>query len=141
MSHQYSTTTIIKAPASRIYGFYVDVPNWKAWDSELEYSSLKTDFLENAIGVLKAKGNDELEFVLKNVKDNVGFMQIMNLPMGSKFILTRLIIERDSDCEVTHSGYFEGFFGSIIGLILKSKYAPLLQKSVLKLKELCEKSN
>jgi hypothetical protein len=57
---------------------------------------------------------------------------------GSKFILTRRLINKENGCEVTHCGYFEGFFGSIIGIFLKAKYTPLLEKSVFKLKELCE---
>lgn len=139
MSNKYSTTEIFKTSAGTIYSFYIDVTNWKTWDSEVEYSSLEGNFKDGATGILKPKSNPELKFQLQNVKENIGFDQIMDLPFGSKFILTRVIKTQGDSCEVTHSGYFEGVFGAIIGFFLKLKYTPLLQQSVLQLKSLAEK--
>jgi hypothetical protein len=138
MTHKYFTTTNFNCIPETIYSFYTDVDNWNKWDEELEYSNLKMPFANNSVGTIKPKGNSELSFELKNVTVNGGFDQVMNLPFGSKFILTRRIIKKGNECEVTHSGYFEGFFGGIIGFFLKAKYTPLLEKSVFKLKELCE---
>jgi hypothetical protein len=138
MTNKYFFTTTINAPSSRIFEFYKNVSNWYDWDEELESSSLIGNFENNSKGNLKPKGSSELEFTLQNVQKNVGFEQIINLPFGSKFILTRNIKELENNCEVTHSGYFEGWFGAVLGLYLKQKYTPLLKKSVLKLKELVE---
>jgi hypothetical protein len=138
MLHKYSTTVQFTCSPQIVYEFYKDVANWKKWDEELEYASLNAPFENNSIGVIKPKGNSELSFKLQNVIVDNGFDQIMNLPFGSKFILTRRIKTLGNQCEVTHTGCFEGLFGRFIGLFLKAKYTPLLQKSVLKLKELCE---
>lgn len=138
MTNKYSSTLIFKAEPSVIYSFYTDVANWKAWDNELEYSSLDQSFENNSQGVVNPKGNAEIKFTLQNVQKNIGFDQVMNLPFGSKFVLTRRIKQLGNESEVTHSGYFEGFFGAIIGFFLKQKYTPLLAKSVQDLKNLCE---
>lgn len=140
MTNKYSTTLTFDSAPENIYNFYTDVVNWNIWDTELEYSELKQLFANNSQGSLKAKGNPEIKFTLQNVQQNIGFDQVMDLPFGSKFILTRRIKLLENRSEVTHSGYFEGVFGAIIGFFLKIKYTPLLEKSVLKLKKLCEKN-
>ena len=138
MTNKYFTTLIFDSSPKEIYDFYTDVANWNAWDTELEYSELKQPFANNSEGFLRPKGSPEIKFTLQNVQQDIGFDQITNLPFGSKFVLTRRIKLLENGSEVTHSGYFEGIFGAIIGFFLKIKYTPLLKKSVIKLKELCQ---
>lgn len=138
MTNKYSAKAIIKASAETIFEFYSDVKNWKDWQPDLEFSDLEGDFEDGSEGTFKLKGSQPTKFTLGSVQSNNGFNQVMNLPFGSKYIVTRRIELLGSSCEIRHAIEFEGFFGWLTKVFAGSKYSERLQKSVDELQKLCE---
>ena len=85
---RFSQTLETSASPETIWTIWTNVQAWPTWDTELEYAKLEYAKLEGpfalgAKGKLKAKGNQEAEFVITTLEPGRSYTLSTILPMNS----------------------------------------------------------
>ncbi len=117
---KFSHTVQTKANSQRIWRVWINVPEWKRWDYQLEYSRLNGKFTEGATGVIKSKRSVESRFLIEEIRKNKLVISI-DIPL-SKLKITRTVEPMRKGCTFTHETSFEGPFGFFYGLLFGARF-------------------
>lgn len=137
---KYSAET--SASKSTVWKLWIDVENWNAFDTALEYSYLEegTTFGEGARGYLNAEGAPGVSFEIVDFSDKQSFTVQLNIPLY-QVIQQRRYFELDNNGKTifTHEVKFSGGLSPLVYLFLQRIYKKETQLVVEQLKCLAER--
>ncbi len=120
----------INATAKGIFSIYMDVENWKQWDTEVKNSCLDGMFEEGSIGRLTPKSGPTSKIQLSHVVPERSFTVKSQLPLCA-LVFEHELTEKGEITEVIHrvslSGIASFLFSWLIGKKLRRGLPHTLQ--------------
>jgi hypothetical protein len=106
------------AAKEQIWKLWSDVPNWKMWDVDVEYSQINGDFTAGTTGVLKPIGGPKTKFIMTGCEPMKSFNDRSFLPLCTIDFIHKLE-DAQNGVEITHriemTGILSFLFSWMIG--------------------------
>ncbi len=120
-----------------IWKIWIDVRNWKDWDTGLKDASLEGDFLLQAKGQIISLEGRKSKFKVVSYEEGVSYTLETKLPLSSLFVKRYLSTENE-ETWITHEVWFKGFTAGIFAKQFGSKFMKLLPGVVQNVKKIAE---
>ena len=135
---RFGQTLETSASPEMIWTIWTNVQAWPTWDTELEYAKLEGPFVLGAKGKLKAKGNQEAEFVITALEPGRSYTFSTILPMNSSLNVQRSLEQTGTQTSFTHLVTFEGPLAAPISNQLGPVYRAALPMVMERIRVLAE---
>lgn len=122
-----------------IWDVWRDVDHWPEWDIELEYATLRGDFVVGAVGTLKAKNSPESRFEITELTKGESFTFVIPLPLARLEIAHYFVDGKQT--VFVHDVAFQGTLGWLFGILLGQKYATALPHAMELIQHRVESKN
>jgi uncharacterized protein YndB with AHSA1/START domain len=135
---QFELSTVIAAPAERVFALYANVSQWPQWDPDLKSASIDGAFASGAKGVVAPHGGPKSNVVFMNVIPNRSFTVSCKLPL-CEMRFEHELVEVDGGTRATHRTVFEGLLAPLFGRLIGSGMRKTLPNALAGLKALAER--
>lgn len=136
MQNSYSILT--SASPEKIWQLWIDVKNWKNWDSSLRDSSIIGEFHQDAEGELIPENGRRTAFTISACQPNFTYTVHTKLPFAQMYI-RRLIGYNNHKTMITNEVWMEGPLSAFWWRMVGSKYQQMLPQVMDKFRQLAEK--
>ena len=124
----HSMTT--SASPEVIWAVWVNVPQWKEWDTGLQDASLTGAFAEGAKGSITSLQGRRSGFKLVEVREGLSYTMKTKLPLGALYIKRILEVDEKGTTfrhEVWFTGLTAGLFAKAFGADFRAMLPEVLQ--------------
>jgi Polyketide cyclase / dehydrase and lipid transport len=138
---KFESSTLIDAPASRIFAIYANVADWPRWDPDAKAASIDGPFETGATGVVVPHGGPKSKIIFSRVIRDQGFVVDCRLPLCAMRFDYSLEPQRAGEggaTRVTHAVSFEGLLSPIFGRLIGSGMKKTMPRALARLKALAE---
>lgn len=135
---EYGAQIEINAAPDIIWKKEIDVTNWPKWDTGLDKANLEGSFQQGAKGIMVDREGRNIKFKIVEVEPNNKIIIEIQLPGGKMYLDRRLVVQTNGKVMLSHSVYFTGWIGGMIGKSLKKKYQNMVPQTVLLFKNQAE---
>ncbi len=137
----YKKITIeTKATREQIWKLWVNVENWRNWDSQVEFSKLNGKFEKGTYGVLKPIKSPKSKFELVSVENLSEFTTRSYLPL-TKMDFIHELNEKEGQLYITHGVKITGVLTFLFSRIIGEKIIRELPNVIETLSKMAEKVN
>ncbi len=136
---KFESSTLIDAPASRIFSIYANVADWPRWDVDAKSASIDGNFVSGATGVVVPHGGPKSKILFTRVTADRGFVVECKLPLCVMRFEYELEAKGDATL-ATHRVTFEGLLSPVFGRLIGSGMKKSLPNALAALKALAEKT-
>lgn len=127
------------APAESIWSLWVDVPNWKRWDSGLKDASINGHFVLNATGTILSLEDRKSKFEVVEFVEGKSYSIKTKLPLGSLQV-KRYLQSKDGKTVFTHEVWFKGLTKGIFSRMFGGKFREMLPDVLLNIQKIVEEN-
>lgn len=131
----YSLET--SAPPESIWNIWIDVPNWKDWDTGLKDASMDGAFALESQGVITSLEDRKSKFEVVEFAEGEFYTYKTKLPLGALYV-KRYLTEVNGQTVFTHEVWFQGLTGGIFAKAFGEKFRNMLPDVLGKIKEIAE---
>jgi hypothetical protein len=118
--------------ATQIWDKYVDVPNWKSWDTTVESSSINGEFVEGTKGLIKPKDAPQIEFEITTLTKYIFFRTTAKLPLAH-IDFDHTIVDDGANIIITHSIHINGFLSPLYKVLMSKTLSKGLDQTLMNL--------
>lgn len=139
-NYHFSHTDSTLVSSDKIWQIWIDVPNWKQWDSGLKEAYLEGDFIEGAKGKLIPDKGPKSRFIISELMLGKSYTYKTKIPFGW-LIVRRTLNSRDGITFFTHDVEFTGPLRKILGNQLGKRYRAILPNVLTEIKLIAERDS
>ena len=132
----YSMETV--APPEAIWSIWMDVPNWKNWDTGLKDASIEGEVKLDAKGTILSLEGRSSKFKVVEFTKGKSYTYKTRLPLGSLYV-KRFLQTANGKTTFTHEVWFKGLTGGIFAKAFGGKFRNMLPDVLESIKEIAEK--
>lgn len=133
----FSHSTTTKAVPESIWGIWIDVENWKAWDSGLKDASMEETFRLNAKGTIISLEGRKSAFKIVEFQEGNSYTLKTKLPLGSLYV-KRYLTHTAEGTIFTHEVWFKGVTGGLFAKAFGPKFREMLPSVLENIKKIAE---
>lgn len=131
--HTVETT----AKPSEIWAVWMDVPNWKNWDTGLKDASAKEPLRLGTKGTILSLENRKSKFKVVEFTEGKSYTYKTKLPLGSLYV-KRYVQTKNGTTTFTHEVWFKGLTAGIFAKAFGEKFRKMLPDVLLNIKKIAE---
>lgn len=136
-NQHFSYTLQTKAPADSIWKIWVDVANWKKWDTGLKDAVLHGEFVVGAKGKLIPDKGPRSSFQITAIEQNRSYTFRTRIPFGW-LVITRELSMQGNVTSFTHEVKFTGLLKRPLGASLGKRYRVMLPVAMENIRRMAE---
>jgi len=125
------------APPNEIWAVWIDVPNWKNWDTGLNDASIIGEFKLDAKGEIISLENRKSKFKVVEFIKGKSYTYKTKLPLGSLYV-KRYVETKDGKTIFTHEVWFKGLTKGIFAKAFGEKFRGMLPDVLTNIKNIIE---
>jgi len=114
---KFEESVAIEAPMAKVFAFYADVGDWKAWDPDVQSSTIEGPFVSGSLGTLQPTKGPKAKIVFKEVVPNSSFTVETKLPL-CVMRFEHELSEVDGQTLAVHRVIFEGVLSPVFGRLI-----------------------
>lgn len=127
-----------KASPSTIWAIWIDVSQWKKWDTGLQDAMMEESFSLGAKGKITTLEGRKVSFKVVDFEEGKSYTYKTSLPLGGLYV-KRSWEERDGITYFTHRVWFKGITAGIFAKALGGDFRKMLPDVLANIKEIAEK--
>ena len=131
--HSIETTV---AP-EEIWKIWINVSNWKQWDTGLKDAQIEGDFQLNAKGFIISLDGRKAKFKVTEHIENQSYTYKTSLPLGGLYVKRFLSIQ-NGKTTFTHEVWFEGLSKKLFAKMLGGNFRKMLPEVLQNIKNIAE---
>lgn len=131
--HTIETT----ASPSEIWSIWINVNQWKDWDTGLKDASIEGEFGLGAKGTIISLEGRKSKFKVVEYEEGKSYTYKTKLPLGSLYVKRYLKSENDT-ITFTHEVWFKGLTGGIFAKAFGEKFRKMLPNVLENIKQIAE---
>jgi len=131
--HSMETTAL---PDS-IWSVWVDVPNWKTWDTGLKDASVEGQMILGAKGIILSLEDIKSKFKVIEFTEGKSYTYKTKLPLGSLYV-KRKLDTKNGITKFTHEVWFKGMTSGIFAKAFGGKFRKMLPDVLSNIKNIVE---
>lgn len=120
-----------------IWATWIDVPNWKDWDTGLKDATMDSPFQLGAKGVITSLEGRKSKFEVIEFEENKSYTYKTKLPLGSLYV-KRYLTEENGKTVFTHEVWFQGLTKGIFANAFGGKFRNMLPEVLENIKSIAE---
>jgi len=125
------------ASPNQIWSIWMDVPNWKNWDTGLKDAFMEDAFQLNARGTIVSLEGRKSKFQVVEFTEGKSYTFRTKLPLGSLYV-KRYLETTSGKTVFTHEVWFTGITRGIFASAFGKKFRKMLPRVVDHVKNLAE---
>jgi len=129
----YSLET--EAPSNKIWSIWIDVPNWKEWDTGLKDASINSVFKINSKGTIISLEGRKSKFKVVEFIEGKSYTIKTKLPLGSLYV-KRYLETKNGKTIFTHEVWFKGLTKGIFAKAFGKKFRAMLPEVLHNIKQI-----
>lgn len=134
--HSMPTT----ADAGDIWKVWMDVPNWKNWDTGLQDADLEGAMKLGAVGSITSLEGRKVKFKVVAFEQGKSYTYKSNLPLGGLYV-KRYLEEKNGQTYFTHRVWFKGLTAGIFAKQFGPKFREMLPGVLENINEIAQKTD
>lgn len=134
---QVEHSTLVQAPAERIFSIYEDVAHWHTWDPDTRRASLDGPFEVGSRGQLTPTRGNTVPMVVTRVERNACFTVESRIPLF-RMVFEHELVPQGEQIRVIHRVTFSGALTFLLGRMLVKQLKQGLPVTLDRLKRLAE---
>ncbi|MCI4667130.1 MAG: SRPBCC family protein [Bacteroidia bacterium] len=134
--HSTSTT----ASEADIWQIWMDVPNWKAWDTGLQDAEMGGKMTLGSKGKITTLEGRKVKFVVVEYAEGKSYTYKTSLPLGGLYV-KRSLEQKDGKTYFTHRVWFKGLTAGIFAKQFGPKFREMLPGVLETIKSIAEQEN
>ncbi len=135
--HFWNTVKTTASP-EQIWSIWIDVANWKSWDTGLKDAEIEGAFEPKAKGHIISLENRKSKFKVVAYTEGQSYTFKTNLPLGALYVRRYLTVEDDTTI-FTHEVWFKGITAGLFAKQFGPKFRALLPEVMENIKSIAEK--
>lgn len=134
---QVEHSTVVQAPAARIFRIYEDVAAWPSWDPDTRRAALDGPFAVGSRGSLTPTQGRRVPMLVTKVERNAGFTVESRIPLF-RMVFEHELQPQGEAVRVVHRVTFSGPLTFVLGRMLARRVDQGLPVTLARLKRLAE---
>lgn len=135
----FSYTLETKAEAANIWKIWINVNQWKKWDTGLKDAQMLEEFSLNAKGYIISLEGRKSKFKVVAFEPGKSYTFRTKLPFGSLYV-KRYLSKQNTQVQFTHEVWFKGLTAGIFAKSFGKKFREMLPEVMQNIKNQAEKS-
>lgn len=137
--HFWCTMQTTASPDS-IWSVWIDVNQWKVWDTGLKDAALNGVFRLGATGTIISLEGRKSKFKVIDYEEGKSYIYKTKLPLGSLYV-KRYLTTENNQTSFTHEVWFKGLTKGIFAKAFGGKFRKMLPEVLLNIKKIVEDDN
>ena len=134
----HSQSTI--ASSAQIWSIWIDVANWKEWDTGLKDAHIAGKLELKAQGQIISLEGRKSKFTIVAFDEGKSYTLKTKLPLGSLYV-KRYLDTKNGQITFTHEVWFKGLTRGIFSKAFGGKFRKMLPEILNNVKEIAEKDD
>jgi len=135
--HFWNTVETTASPEA-IWQIWIDVPNWKNWDSGLKDATIFGDFALDSKGQIISLEGRKSKFKVVELEEGRSYTFKTKLPLGGLYV-KRTLEQKDDKTYFTHEVWFKGLTAGIFANMFGNDFREMLPGVMGNIKNIAEK--